>query len=97
MAAQRCPWASGAGSAGTGSAPLRFAQGDFAERRYLRAAEFWSTVSTQPRVDLPAEALQKIVPAKTLLLQITAMDESAHTVADSGMVRFRFLQNVHSR
>jgi hypothetical protein len=59
--------------------------------------QLWSAVSSQPRVDLPAEALQKIVPAKTLLLQITAMDESAHTVADSGMVRFRFLQNVHSR
>ena len=58
--------------------------------------ELWSGETPGPRVDLPASVEASIVPAKTLLIQIAAFDASGNKVAESEIVRFRLLQNLHT-
>lgn len=55
--------------------------------------ELWKAESTATRIDLPASVRVRIVPAKTLLCQVTAFDGAGQTVAESNAVRFRLLQN----
>lgn len=59
--------------------------------------ELWKAETADSRIDLPAAVQARIVPAKSLILQVRALDAAAHTVAESDMVRFRLLQNVYPR
>ena len=58
--------------------------------------ELWRATTSEDRVILPPSVQARIVPAKTLLWQVTASDASGHVVAESSMVRFRLLQNVYT-
>ncbi len=51
--------------------------------------ELWQGLSTEPKVMLPAEVREKIVPGKTLLWQVTALDSNRQPVAVSQVERFR--------
>jgi hypothetical protein len=59
-------------------------------------SELWNTSTTQPEVDIPATVRSKIVPAKTLLVQVSAFDGADRKLAESDLVRFRILQKVYS-
>ncbi len=54
--------------------------------------ELWSGVTSGTAVPLPLEIRAKIVPMKTLLLDVTAFDPAGRKIADSEITRFRFLQ-----
>lgn len=51
----------------------------------------WAGETPDRVISLPAAAQQKIVPAKTLLWQVTAVDASGRPVAASSVERFRFV------
>jgi hypothetical protein len=57
--------------------------------------ELWKTDTTENRIDLPPQVRALIVPAKTLLCQVSAFDATGRSVAESNVVRFRLLQNVY--
>jgi hypothetical protein len=59
--------------------------------------QIWSTESTGSSATLPADVRARIVPAKTLLCTVTALDGGGRTVAESNGVRFRVLQTIYSR
>jgi hypothetical protein len=52
-------------------------------------AELWQTESSQTSAILPAAVRAKIVPGKTLLWQVTAIDSASKPVAASQILRFR--------
>lgn len=56
--------------------------------------ELWKAETFADRVDLPASVRARIVPAKTLFLEVTAFDSGGSKVGDTGQVRFRLLQPV---
>jgi hypothetical protein len=58
-------------------------------------AELWRAETVGTRIELPAAVLARIVPAKTLLCQVSAFDASGHRIAQSEAVRFRLLQRVY--
>ena len=58
--------------------------------------QLWGIETATPRIDLPARVENLIVPAKTLLIQIAAFDASGNKVAESEIVRFKLLQNIHT-
>lgn len=49
----------------------------------------WRATSLSPRVDLPDDVISRIVPGKTLMWEVTALDDSGKAVAQSGAQRFR--------
>jgi hypothetical protein len=49
----------------------------------------WRATSLSPRVDLPDDVRARIVPGRTLIWDVVALDESGRTVAESGPQRFR--------
>jgi len=51
--------------------------------------ELWQGLSKEPKLMLPAEVREKIVPGKTLLWQVTALDVNGQAVATSQVERFR--------
>jgi hypothetical protein len=51
--------------------------------------ELWQTSSKQPSVMLPEAVREKIVPGKSLLWQVTAINENGKAVATSQVERFR--------
>ena len=57
--------------------------------------ELWRAQTSESRIQLPASVRAFIVPEKTLLWQISALDAAGHAVGDSGPIRFRVLQNIH--
>ena len=59
--------------------------------------ELWSTETTADHTDLPSQTQGQIVPHKTLLWEVSAIDGSGRIVAESNSVRFRLLQNVYTR
>ncbi len=59
--------------------------------------EMWSVESAGGGVTIPADVRARIVPAKTLLCSVTALDGDGRTVAESNNVRFRVLQTVYPR
>jgi hypothetical protein len=59
-------------------------------------SELWKGTSTQASLEIPADVRPRIVPLKTLLLEIDAFDANGRKVAQSEVVRFRVLQNVYS-
>lgn len=59
--------------------------------------EMWNAETSAIRIDLPAQMQSRIVPAKTILCQVSAFDAAGRKVAESEFVRFRLLQNIYSR
>jgi hypothetical protein len=49
----------------------------------------WRTTSLSERVLLPGSVVERIVPGKTLLWEVTATDGSGTSIASSGTQRFR--------
>ena len=49
----------------------------------------WRTTSVSQRVLLPSSLVEQIVPGKTLLWEVTALDGSGTSIATSGPQRFR--------
>ena len=60
-------------------------------------AELWNAETTGTRIDIPASVADLIVPAKTLLVQVAAFDADGAKIAESELVRFRFLQKVYTQ
>lgn len=59
--------------------------------------ELWKTTVLVPEASFPRQVQSFIVPAKTLLLQVTAMDSSGRKVGESAPASFRLLQKVYKR
>ena len=59
--------------------------------------QLWKAGVSLPEANLPRQVQSSIVPAKTLLLQVTAMDSSGRKVAESALSSFRLLQKVYTR
>jgi hypothetical protein len=57
--------------------------------------ELWKARTSASRIALPPSVQARVVPAKTLLWQVAALDAAGNKVAESGPVRFRLLQNLH--
>jgi hypothetical protein len=58
--------------------------------------ELWSSDTASPQIDLPPGVTALIVPAKTLLIQVTAFNVGGAKIAESETARFRLLQNVYA-
>jgi hypothetical protein len=56
----------------------------------------WTTHTSQASATIPAAVRAVMVPAKTLLCEVTAFDAQGRKVAQSEVVRFRVLQNLYS-
>jgi hypothetical protein len=52
----------------------------------------WSGRSVSNEIALPSAVQAGILPAKTLLLRVTALDAAGKTIVQSELVRFRYLQ-----
>jgi hypothetical protein len=59
--------------------------------------ELWSSMTAGHSIDLPAAIRALLVPGKTVLCEVTALNSTGATIAYSGPVRFRVLQNIHTR
>jgi hypothetical protein len=59
-------------------------------------AQLWETESNQTSVLLPAAVRRRIVPGKTLLWQVSALDAARNVVAASQNVRFRVVSRAAS-
>ena len=59
--------------------------------------ELWKTTTTLPQAEIPTPLQAAIVPAKTLLLRVTAFDGSGRKLAESEPAKFRLLQKVYKR
>lgn len=59
--------------------------------------ELWKSTAMGTHIDLPKSVQSRIVPAKTLLLQVTARDSAGRKLAESETVRFRLLQKLYTR
>jgi putative zinc finger protein len=51
--------------------------------------ELWSARVTGTEVPIPEAVRARILPAKTLLWQVTALDQTGRPIAESGVERFR--------
>jgi len=49
----------------------------------------WAATVAAPQTALPPDVLEKVVPRKALIWQVTAVDNHGATLADSGIVRFQ--------
>jgi hypothetical protein len=49
----------------------------------------WRSSSASPRIALPEFVITQMVPGKTLLWQVSALDRAGATIAESGTQRFR--------
>lgn len=56
---------------------------------------FWIASTADSQIDIPAVAAARIVPAKTLLVQVRAFDPAGLLLAESPLERFRVLQNIY--
>jgi hypothetical protein len=57
--------------------------------------ELWKTDTMQTRAEIPSQVQARMVPAKTLLCEVGALDSAGRKVAESEAVRFRLLQKVY--
>ncbi|HXB75563.1 MAG TPA: hypothetical protein VNY05_45440 [Candidatus Acidoferrales bacterium] len=57
--------------------------------------ELWKAEVSDTHTAIPPEVRARIVPAKTLLCEVSAFDSAGRKVAQSEAVRFRFSQNVY--
>jgi hypothetical protein len=60
-------------------------------------SEMWRAETTEDHVELPASIQARIVPAKTLFLEVMALDSAGTKVGDTGLVRFRLLRGAAAR
>ena len=56
---------------------------------------FWAASTSDSQIDISAEAAARIVPSKTLLVQVKAFDSDGRLLAQSHLERFRVLQNIY--
>ena len=59
--------------------------------------ELWKTTVSAAEASIPQQTQLSIVPAKTLLLVVTAMDASGRKLGESQPSAFRLLQKVYKR
>jgi hypothetical protein len=59
--------------------------------------ELWGAQTVNTSVAFPPSVRALIVPAKTLLLAVTALDARGQKIAESDNTRFQVLQNVYPR
>lgn len=59
--------------------------------------ELWKTTVSSAETGIPQQTQHSIVPAKTLLLVVTAMDSSGRKLGESQPSPFRLLQKVYKR
>ena len=59
--------------------------------------EMWKAETAEDHIDLPPAIRSRIVPAKTLLCEVSALDASGKKIGETGQVRFRLLKNSDSR
>jgi hypothetical protein len=59
--------------------------------------EIWRAETSEDHVELAQGAQARIVPRKTLFLEITAFDSSGSKVGETGLVRFRLLRDASVR
>jgi hypothetical protein len=57
-------------------------------------SEIWNATTAETRIELPAAVREQIVPAKTLLVEVTAFDSSGALVGTTGQARFRVLPSA---
>jgi hypothetical protein len=57
-------------------------------------SEVWKAETTEDHMDLPSSIRVRILPAKTLFCEVSAFDSSGNKIGETGLVRFRLLQNV---
>jgi len=55
----------------------------------------WQAETTGTRVALPAAVRDRIVPGKTMLSEVLALDAAGTKIAGSEIVRFRVAPNIH--
>jgi len=60
-------------------------------------SELWKAETAADHIDLPPAIRSRIVPAKTLLCEVSAFDASGKKIGETGQVRFRLLQHSDSR
>jgi len=59
--------------------------------------ELWQASTSDTRLEIPADVVSRIVPAKTLTWQVTAIDSTDRKIAESDVVRFRLAGAIPSR
>lgn len=59
--------------------------------------EIWKAETAEDHINLPPAIRSRIVPAKTLLCEVSALDASGKKIGETGQVRFRLLQHLDSR
>lgn len=59
--------------------------------------EVWSAATRESHIAIPPEVRARIVPAKTLLVEVAALDASGKSFVGFSTVRFRLLQKVYTR
>jgi hypothetical protein len=60
-------------------------------------SDLWQSETDSEHVDVPSDIAARIVPAKTLLVRVSALDAAGRKLAESEAVRFRVLQNLYTR
>lgn len=60
-------------------------------------SELWKAETGGTRIELPAEVRARIVPAKTILCEVNAVDGAGRGIAASETVRFRLRSNPNRR
>jgi len=59
--------------------------------------ELWQAETAADHIGLPPAVRARIVPAKTLFCQVSAVDAAGSKISETGLVRFRLVQNSDSR
>jgi hypothetical protein len=55
----------------------------------------WQAETTATRIGLPAHIRARLVPGKTVLCEVIAIESAGAKIADSEIVRFRVAPNIH--
>jgi hypothetical protein len=56
---------------------------------------FWQAETMETRIALPTQIRARLVPGKTILCEVVALDATGAKIADSEIVRFRVAPNIH--
>lgn len=60
-------------------------------------SEMWKAETTEDHIALPPAVGSRIVPAKTLFCEVSALDSAGGKIGETGLVRFRLLQKSDGR
>lgn len=63
----------------------------------VNRTEMWKMDTDRTYFNLPSNVQARIVPGKTINVQVSAFDAAGRRLAESELVPFRLLQNVYSR